>query len=354
MIRVTGGEDRTFLADRGLEVLEADEKLATLLEGVGVEKCGVLASLEREAVEVRFGADAVEVWRRARGEDTRVLFRERLHESAQASLDFIDYVVTDPERLVFTANALLGGLCEGLRTRGVHARRLELTLPLANGEVWRRMLSSSRPTASRSAWLRLVRGVLDRLTVADAVAGLGLAVLSTEAAAAVQGDLFDAGFATASAVEAALARLVETHGPVVVRPETNAHPLAERRSTYIEVETRDWSVEELASAASSGSLSRSEDGQPSGTFGLTLQLLPDPRPITVETVDRRDHVIPVRYRDGDWKGLTGVAGPDRISGGQWEDPYARAYYRGLSSDGRLVWLYHDARNGAWFLHGWWD
>lgn len=367
-VRITSGEDRVSLADCELNVLEPDEKLATLLEGVGVERCGMLAALEREAVEVRFGPDALEVWRRSRGEDGRVLFREGLRENAQASLDFVDYVVTDPERLVFTANALLGGLCEGLQTRGVHARRMELMLPLANGETWRRTLTAARPTASRTAWLRLVRGVLERLTVADAVAGLGLVVQSTEAAAAVQGDLFDAGFATASAVEAALARLAETHGPVIVRPEPNAHPLAERRNIFTEVETNEWMSDECSGLVKGVEASNTEamggdlelrnadrsNDELSGFHGLTLQLLPEPRPIAVETVDRRDHVIPVRYRDAEWRGLTMVAGPDRISGGQWETPYARAYYRGLSSDGRLVWLYYDARSDGWFLHGWWD
>jgi hypothetical protein len=360
VVRVESGQERAYLAPRGLEVLEPDVKLAALLEGVGVERCGELAALERESVEVRFGAEALTVWRRSRAEDARELFRAIGREEAQASLDFLDYVVTDPERLVFTANALLGGLCESLRSRGLHARRMELTLPLANGDVWRRTLSASRPTASRTAWLRLVRAVLERLTVADAVAGLGVAVQSTEAASPVQGDLFDVGFATASAVEAALARLVEAHGPVIVRPETNVHPLYERRTSFAEVEADEWIVNERVNAwgGRSGDVKEgasNADVRPADTLdGLTLQILPEARPITVETIERRDHVVPVRYRDGEWKALTTVAGPDRVSGGQWETPYARAYYRGLSSDGRLVWLYYDARSDEWYLHGWWD
>lgn len=356
VIRVAVGQDREYLAPLGLEVLEPDAKLAELLEGVGVERCGDLASLERESVEVRFGAESLLVWRRSRGDDARALFRAGSREQHQASLDFIDYVVTDPERLVFTANALLGGICESLRTRGLHARRLELTLPLANGEVWRRTLTASRPTASRTAWLRLVRAVLERLTVADAVAGVRIALLSSEAAASVQGDLFDAGFATASAVEAALARMIETHGPVIVRPETNAHPLVERRTSFVEVETNDCVLNEpsLEERGQANQNLFAANSRASALDGLTLQILPEPRPVLVETMQRRDHAIPVRYHDVEWNVLTTVAGPDRISGGQWETPYARAYYRGLSSDGRLVWLYHDVQAETWYLHGWWD
>ena len=51
------------------------------------------------------------------------------------------------------------------------------------------------------------RTLLERLTVPDAVAGLALEVDGSEPARAVQGDLFDSGFATAGAVEAALARI---------------------------------------------------------------------------------------------------------------------------------------------------
>src|SRR5690606_28147430 len=106
----------------------------------------------------------------------------------------------DPERVLFTVNALIGRICDSLQARGIHARSLVLTLGLANGQEWRRTLRAARPTASRSAWLRLVRSLLEQLTVPDSIAGVALEVAATEAATAVQGDLFDAGFATASAV----------------------------------------------------------------------------------------------------------------------------------------------------------
>ena len=87
---------------------------------------------------------------------------------------------------------------------------------------------------------------------------------------------------------------------------------------------------------------------------------------------RRDHQVPIRYRDvrtsagrdtavdvgppadGRWHQLVHVAGPDRVSGGVWEEAYAREYFRATSVDGALVWLFRDARRDAWYLHGWWD
>ncbi len=344
---VVGGSGRAFLAPLPLTML-ADERTRALLEGVGISTLGELAALDGESVEVRFGPEGAALWRLARAEDPRRLFRPMAPERIGASLDFVDYVLTDPARLLFTANALLGTVCERLQARGEHARRIALALPLANGEEWRRSIKPARPTASRDAWLRLVRAVLERITVADAVAGMALEVEATEPAGVQQGDLFDRGFATAGAVEAAVARLLESRGPVIVVPENNAHPLAERRTTWV----------------AAPRVAERSPGQPPPPVsppdslagpGLSLQLLPEPRKVVVDVTKRRDHVVPVRLRDrGGWQELVTAAGPDRISGGQWEASYAREYFRCVTGAGVLLWLYRDAQEEQWYLHGWWD
>lgn len=403
IVVVEPGLERDFLAPLPLSLLVEDEHLLELLEGVGVETCGALARLAREAVEVRFGAEGAALWRLARADDARRLFRPIPREHPHASLEFVDYVLTDPARLVFTANALLGNVCEVLRRRGEHARRLALILELANGADWRRSLRAVRPTANRETWLRRLRDILDRLAVPDAVAGMRLEVEATEPAGVRQGDLFDPGFESSAAVEAAVARLVETHGEVVVAPETCAHPLPERRTRWrgrsptevaeaggrrgpmprspreFRVEStgvaekceggargrgagapptaRRWSEGQDRSAVhGSGTTSRScRFDEARSSVALTLQLLAEPRRVRVELERRRDHQVPVRYGDGrGWHALLTAAGPDRISGGQWDAPFAREYFRCVSEDGVLLWLFRDAREDAWYLHGWWD
>lgn len=342
---VKPGDEREFVADFPLRALEVADRIITLLDGIGVDTCRELAALSREAIEVRFGPECIPVWRMSRADDERRLFRPQPPEEPHASIDFIDYVVTDPERLLFTANALLGTLCDTLVERGSHARRLLITLPLADGTRWQRELRPARATADRAVWLRLLRSLLERLTVSDSVAGMHLEVRASQAASAVQGDLFDSGFATASAVEEAVTRLMEQHEDVVVRPVISEHPLVETRVTFEPATLSALTVGASAAAvAQAGSIPES----------LTLQLLQQAKPILVETIHRRDHEIPVRYRDGDWYSLLHVSGPDRLSGGQWDQSYAREYYRAVTTEGTLVWMYRDACKDKWYLHGWWD
>jgi len=410
---VEAGREREFMARLPLSWLEPEPRLAVLFAGVGLERVGDLAVLSREAVEVRFGAEAVGLWRLARADDRRRLFGPIPPERPHASIDFVDYVVTNPERLIFTANALLGSLEEELRSRGEHARRIGLVLSLADGRVWRRVLRPARPTASRETWLRLVRAVLDRTELPDAVSGVALQVEATEPAGVHQGDLFDRGFATAAAVEAAIARLIEAQGPVFVEPETSAHPLPERRVAWIpgdplgaagrgegakrrphragrrgRAEGDDDGSRGLLEegyedrrggggapaagrvAESAPAPGRSGAGSAPGAHlaavlvsepdtppgaRLTLQLLPEPRAVEVEATWRRDHLAPIRFHDGrGWRQLVTVSGPDRISGGRWEMAYAREYFRCVTAEGVLVWLFRDARRGGWYMHGWWD
>lgn len=340
---VEAGHERAFLAPLPLELLEPERRLRPLLEGVGLRRCGELAALEREAVEVRFGAAGAALWRLARADDPRRLFGPIPWERPHASLDFVDYTIRDTERLAFTANALLASLCDTLRARGERARSLVLELPLSGGDRVRQVVRVALPTAERTVWLRRIREVLERLVLPDAVAGVSLQVEAAEAASATQGDLFDRGFATAGPVEEAIARLVDTHGELFVTPESDGHPLPERRTR--------WQPQTPAEATTSR-----PPPDPVVEPSLLLQLLPEPRRITVRVRPRRDHRLPLRYLDGGrWHELPTAAGPDRVSGGHWEErAYAREYFRCVTGEGRLVWLFRDAREDAWYLHGWWD
>ena len=149
-------------------------------------------------------------------------------------------------------------------------------------------------------------------------------------------------------MESTISQLMDDQGDVVLTPTNSAHPLVDARTA--------WTREDPAVAAESGArgvVRAQRKEQP--TPRLTLQLLSPPRAVSVDTNTRRDHQVPVRYRDERiWYSIVNAAGPERISGGQWEVPYAREYFQCIREDGVLVWLYRDARGESWYFHGWWD
>jgi hypothetical protein len=362
------GSDRDFLAPHPISVLSPPEELVPLLDGIGLEICDDLARLPAESIEVRLGADGVRLWRLARADDPRWLFRPTPHALPSASLDWVEYTLSDAGRLLFIINALAGSVCTELVTRGQRAREVSLVFSLADYKPLTHTIRTARPSADRARWMRLVRDALERLTLPDAVTGIALRVEGVTGNESTQGDLFDRGFASAGAVEDSLAQLVDDQGDdVLVVPQNSQHPLLEVRTKWVAEESVRAPRSEVRGPREERSLGpRTHDlGLRSSHPALALQLLTPPRAIAVTTEQRRDHEIPVRYRDADgWHDLVEAAGPDRVSGGQWDLTYAREYYRCVREDGLLIWLFRDggrraegggrSESDGWYLHGWWD
>jgi hypothetical protein len=334
-----------------LRVLPPDERLTPLLKGLGIETCGAFGALDAEAIEVRLGADGMKLWHRARADDERWLFRVPLRAFPNASLEWVEYGLKDPERLLFVINSLAGTVCAELVARGERAREMSIVFALGNRTHRTHLIRSSRPSAEQKRWMRLVREALDTITLPDAVMGVTLRVESVTGNNGAQGDLFDRGFASAPAVEDAIIQLTDDQGDVVVTPENSEHPLLEMRTTW---RTRTSSENDHGTTyLPTQAPARAKIDTPA----LTLQLLPTPRTVTVDTTPRRDHAVPVRYLDdNEWHDIVEVAGPDRVSGGQWSDAYSREYFRCVREDGMMVWLFRGAQQQSadWFLQGWWD
>ena len=248
---------------------------------------------------------------------------------------------------------------------------MTLRFSLANRTAYEHSLRAARATASQNAWMRLLRLELERIVLPDAVTGISLSVDAVGTLGGKQGDVFDLGFGTAHAAEEAIAGLLDDQGSIVVEPENTLHPLLDQRTTWMSIDAAD-AVERHTRRATSGmgrdNAERSNAGRgnagrdnvrnlgpPEAIPTLTLQLLPEPVRITVGTVMQHNEERPQTYRDKQQSyRIVNAAGPDRVSGGQWEKMYARDYYRCVNDEGTLVWIYHNVRTGAWYLHGWWD
>ncbi|HEX5386724.1 MAG TPA: hypothetical protein VFW66_08505 [Gemmatimonadales bacterium] len=340
VIEVPPDEDRAFLAPQPLAVLGPEPDLLALLDGTGLERCGDLAALDQASVEVRFGAGGVALWRLARADDRRLLFGAAPRPLPHASLEWTDYTLHDAERLLFVVNRLVGSVCTALRQLGQGARAFTVSFALVRGQPVEHTFRPSRPSADATAWVRLVRHELERLRLPDGATGIAVRVDAVDAATSVQGDLLDRGFATAREAEAALARVLERDG-VLLLPESTRHPLLRRRTRWLEQEAAlVWARPQLGPG----------DTEPA----LALHLLAEPEPVEVETADRRGFAVPQRYRDAEgWHDLLAASGPDCVSGGRWTEAYAYELYCCVRADGELVQLGRDARRGAWELHGSW-
>ncbi len=363
LVTVPPGVDVSFLAPFPLAVLAPLPRLAAALTDTGLETCGDLARLTRESVEVRLGTDGLALWRLTRAEDPRRIFPPASRTLPSASLAWEEYVLRHPEQLVFATNRLIAKVCDELRTWGETARALTLGLTLADRTEIERPLRASRATASRTVWMRLIRLELDRLRLADGIVGVSVRVDAAGAADAHQGDMFDRGFQTATAVDSALDQLGEDGCATLVEPAPTQHPLPERRLAWRVRET-DTSLGTASGAARmSTDLGTTENatstqiGSWPGAPRLLLQLFPAPKRVTVVTTRRHEQRVPVRFRaaDGQSMELLTAIGPDRVSAGiETGDAYAREYYTCLTDRGLLVLLYRDAVTDMWYLQGWWD
>lgn len=340
VVEVPPGGDRDFLAPYAIAVLESSDELRRMLEGTGIERCADLACLDQASVEVRFGAEGVALWRLARADDPRLLFEAIVRPLPHASLEWTDYVLRDPEQLLFVINRLAGSVCGALHELGQGARKFTLTFALASGATVEQPFHPSRPNANQRTWMRLARNELERIRLSDAVTGVSLSVDVAALSESVQGDVLDRGFGTAEAAEEAIARVLD-QGSTVITPENSRHPVLRRRTHWIEQPpSLVWARPQIGPG----------DTEPE----LALHLLPEPEPIDVVTADHRGFEAPLRYRASEgWYELVSASGPDCVSGGQWETSYAYELYCCVRLDGEIVLLCHDARQNVWQLIGTW-
>jgi len=119
------GADRTYVGLFPLAALNPVPRLRPLLFGIGVSTCGEFAALDRESIEVRLGAQAVPLWKLARADDPRLIFAPAPPEAPHASLEWVEYALKDPLRLLFVLNNLIDRVCATLAATGEGAAFLD-------------------------------------------------------------------------------------------------------------------------------------------------------------------------------------------------------------------------------------
>lgn len=344
---VPPGGDRAWLAPLDLGRLDPPPPphLYPLFAAIGIENCGDLARLDAQSVEVRFGAEGVRIWRLARADDPRPVFGPRLRDLPSAELEWVEYELADQEQVTFIVNSLLATVTDQLARRREGAHGMVLEFALSDRTRVELPVRASHPTADRRTWLRVIRVALEPVEFSAPVMKIGLRVDAAAPLADRQGDLFDTGFTTERAAEAALAHLLDKQSDAIAVAEPTRHPLPERRVTWRADAGGRFIPRVLPGSAEADA----------STPRLGIQLLPAPRTIDVWSVTRRGVAVPDRYYDGTRNYALNVSlGPDRVSGGFGEAEFDRDYFQGIRHDGVMVLLYRDRAADRWYLAGWWD
>ncbi|MCU0636396.1 MAG: hypothetical protein MUE41_16125, partial [Gemmatimonadaceae bacterium] len=225
-----------FLANAPLALLPMDPAMREALGALGLTTVGALAALEPGDVERRFGADGVQAWRLAHGDDPRRpgLARVEARRSAGAELGT---PATTSEPLLFLVRTAIERLVRELVGEGRAAASVALTLTLdaargalpdagARAPTITREVRPARPLARVGPLFEQCRALLAEWKLPAPVLGVTVSIPATAPLSAEQGDLLIAAWRDqAQQLDAAFARVRAAFGAeAVVQPaERDAH-----------------------------------------------------------------------------------------------------------------------------------
>jgi protein ImuB len=355
---VPHGHDAGYLAPAPLALIPMEDELRLALQALGLRTVGQLAGLPAEDVERRWGEEGLHAWRLAQGDDPRrpVLARP-------ADLPMVDAELPVPattmEPILFLVRAALESLTSRLAARGQAVAALSITLSLddarralpgpslARPHTVTREVRLPRPVGRPGPLFERCRALLDSWPLTAPALGVGVAVVTAAPLSGEQGNLLDASWCDAAAVDAALARLRAELGPnVVVKPVARDAHAPERMGSW----TERVAVESTAPEPSPASTAPASPAAVAGTQDPAIRLLESPESVFVVC----DDGIPCAMT---WRGrrltIERAVGPERLSGDWWDNGYRRDYWRCESAFGDFV-LYLDRLDDQWWVQGWFD
>jgi protein ImuB len=342
--RAAPGEGALALAPLPLGALDLPVDVARWLSALGVESAGALAALPAETLAHRFGAPGAAAGRLARGVDPRPLvpFVPETFPHERWDLEDEVGVLSSAEPVLFAAKRLADRVAARLGGRGLGASRLRLTLFLDPRGEERVDVPLARPGADPSLWLAPLRERLAGLRLPAPVCALDLAVVEAAEVPAEQLAVGDRP-EVARALDVALSRLAARLGEQALFAAEAAdrhRPEAAYRATPFR-----------RGAAAQGAGSGSGDGAPEPPPGRPTRLIVPPRPVVA--LGEGGRITSLRV-DGATRAVLTLAGPERLAGEWWNEPFDRDYYRVRLEGLGEAWIYRDGRDGRLWLHGLFD
>ena len=324
---------------------------------LGLKKVGDLYGRPRAPLVARFGTRITRRLDEALGFEREPISPAKPHVPFRASLSFAEGLT----RQVHIAQALLHlaqELCAVLEKERKGARRMEVQLFRADGEVTRLRAGTSLATHEADHIARLFREKLeamgDDFDLGFGIETITLACLAVDPLVPAQQG-FEGGAEQTEALERFVDRVSNRFGTErLFRMEPRGSHIPENAVGVVPAlhgktpAMTGWPthIREHRAAVLGGSLPR------------PLRLLPMPEP--VEAVAEVPEGPPRLFR---WRKIahrvTRAEGPERLAPEWWREGQKRTrdYYRVEDSDGRRFWLYrdglyrHDNDGPRWFLHG---
>jgi len=344
--RAAPGEGARALAPLSLDALDLPSEVVRWLSAVGVESAGALAALPAETLAHRFGAPGAAAGRLSRGIDPRPLvpFAPETFPHERWDLEDEVGVLESAEPVLFAAKRLADRVAARLAGRGLGASRLRLTLFLDPRGQERVDLPLARPGADAAPWLAPLRERLAGLRLPAPVRALDLAVVEAAEVPVEQLAVGDRPEA-ARALEVALSRLAARLGERSIfaaetadrhRPEAAYRAIPFRRG---------------GASRGAGPGPGPGDVSPDPPTGRPTRLLDPPRPIVALGEGGRLTAFRI---DGTLRSVLSLAGPERLAGEWWNEPFERDYYRARLEGLGEAWIYRDGRDGRLWLHGLFD
>lgn len=356
LILPPGGETRA-LETLPVAALRFDDATIGGLMRLGLKRIGDLYGKPRAPLAARFGPDVARRLDEALGFVREPISPLRPPAPFRARGLFVEGLVRT-EDIVEAVRLLATELCRLLASERRGARRLELTLFRADGEVTRLFAGTAAASHDASHLARLFHEKLAQTgDNFDAGFGIEAAMLAATAADPLvpAQDSFDAKGAGAEALAQIIDRIgVRLGHDRIVRLEPRASHIPERAVIPVPAlkgvtsAMCGWrtQVEEQMAAALTGRLAR------------PLRLLAQPE--AVEAVAEVPEGPPRIFR---WRRVAHrvarAEGPERIAPEWWRpgERRTRDYYRVEDVEGRRFWLYRDGlylrdtEGPRWYLHG---
>jgi protein ImuB len=328
------GDPRPALIGLPIQLIEPPWEVAVACEALGIRSVGDLLGLPRPGIASRLGDDFLHQIDCLVGmrEDTiaRIASPSRFSER----LDLLD-PTDEASRILFAAKRLLDLAEADLVARDRGVEEVRLACGLVDGGQASFVLRPSRPTRQARTFLRLLEQKIEREKLASPVSDLHLFFERTVPLHETQHLLFeeDPGFQDSE-------ETLDLKDRLTVRMGEN------RVQGALLVD--DHRPERAFRLVRPGEEGRRGQVMPRGA--RPLEIFPRPEPITVES-DLWGR--PVAILSGALKGdLRVVRGPERIECGWWDgQDVQRAYFEVEAKNGSHLWLFRDARTGAFFSHG---